>query len=100
MAGKAVLIAYQQSAMIAARGRRRSPRLPKAHEPKHRFLCMEGAMDSANYLISPDELWKLIGTAHAPQVVDTRRREIYDSAPGLIPGAVWRDIAEIEQWSA
>ena len=57
-------------------------------------------MDSTSYLISPDELWKLIGTAQAPQVVDTRRRDVYDSAPGLVPGAIWRDIAEIEQWSA
>ena len=57
-------------------------------------------MDSASYLISPDELWKLIGTARAPQIVDTRRRDVYDSAPGLVPSAVWRDIAEIKQWSA
>lgn len=57
-------------------------------------------MDSASYFISPNELWTLIGTAQAPQIVDTRKRASYDQAPGLLPGAVWRDIATIEQWSA
>jgi rhodanese-related sulfurtransferase len=57
-------------------------------------------MHSASYFILPAELWNLIGTARAPQIVDTRRREAYDTAPGLIPSAIWRDIAEIEQWSA
>jgi rhodanese-related sulfurtransferase len=32
--------------------------------------------------------------------VDTRRRAAYDSSPGLLPGAIWRDIADIELWSA
>src|SRR5258708_26816298 len=61
---------------------------------------MEGAMDSAGYLISPNELWALIGTDRAPQIVDTRKRAVYDSSPGLLPGAVWRDIADIGRWSA
>jgi rhodanese-related sulfurtransferase len=56
-------------------------------------------MDSASYFISPNDLWNLIGSAAAPQIVDTRRSEVYDSAPGVIPGAVWRDIADIERWS-
>ena len=57
-------------------------------------------MHSPSYFISPTELWYLIGTAHAPQIVDTRKRAIHDAAPGLLPGAVWRDIADIERWSA
>ena len=57
-------------------------------------------MDSASYFITPGDLWNAIGTAHAPQFVDTRRREIYDSAAALLPGSVWRDIADIGQWSA
>ncbi len=56
-------------------------------------------MDSASYFISPSELWSLIGTARAPQLVDVRRRDIYDAADNVLPGAVWRDLAEIEQWS-
>ena len=58
------------------------------------------AMASAGYFISPNELWSLIGSARAPQIVDTRKRAVYDSAPGLIPGATWRDIADIDRWSA
>jgi rhodanese-related sulfurtransferase len=54
----------------------------------------------ASYFISPHDLWNLIGTDRAPLIVDTRRRDIHDSAPGLLPGAVWRDIAEIGPWSA
>jgi len=57
-------------------------------------------MHSASYFISPSELWTLTGTAQAPQIIDTRRRAAYDAAPGLLPSATWRNIAEIEQWSA
>ena len=32
-------------------------------------------MHSASYFISPNDLWNLIGTAHAPQIVDVRRRD-------------------------
>ena len=57
-------------------------------------------MDSASFFIEPNELWALIGTGGAPQIFDTRRREVYDAAPGVLPGADWRDIADIERWSA
>ncbi len=57
-------------------------------------------MDSASFFIEPNELWALIGTGRMPQIFDTRRREVYDTAPGILPGADWRDIAEIEHWSA
>ena len=53
---------------------------------------------SASYLISPNDLWNLVGTARAPQIIDTRRRAVYDAAPGLLPTAEWRDIADIERW--
>ena len=56
-------------------------------------------MHSASYFISPNDLWSLIGTARAPQIVDVRRRDVYDTADGVLPAAIWRDIAEIEQWS-
>ncbi len=56
-------------------------------------------MHTASYAISPDELWNLIGTAQAPLIVDARRRAVYDTAPGLLPTAAWRDIAEIAHWS-
>jgi rhodanese-related sulfurtransferase len=57
-------------------------------------------MPFASYFISPAELWNLIGTAQAPRIFDTRKRAIYDSAPGLIPGAQWRDITEMDRLTA
>ena len=59
-----------------------------------------GTIHSASYFISPNDLWTLIGSAQAPLIIDTRKRAVCDAAPGLIPGAVWRDIADIEHWAA
>jgi rhodanese-related sulfurtransferase len=56
-------------------------------------------MHSASFNISPRDLWSSIGTGRAPQLVDVRRREVYDAADSVLPGAIWRDIATIEQWS-
>lgn len=56
-------------------------------------------MDSASYNISPTDLWSLIGSAAAPQIVDVRRRDVYDTAPGLLPNAVWRDAADVDRWA-
>ena len=30
----------------------------------------------ASFTISPEDLWSLIGTAQAPQLIDVRRREV------------------------
>jgi rhodanese-related sulfurtransferase len=56
-------------------------------------------MHSASFFISPEELWTRIGTAVAPQIFDTRKRAVYDESAGLLPTAVWRDTADIAQWS-
>ena len=53
-----------------------------------------------SYAISPTELWRLIGTADAPQLVDVRRRDIYESTPGLLPASIWQDPAEFARWTA
>src|SRR3954471_1201918 len=57
-------------------------------------------MHFSSYFISPGGLWASIGSAQAPQIIDTRRRAVYDAAPAMLPGSAWRDIAEIERWSA
>lgn len=57
-------------------------------------------MLSPSYSITPQELWHSIGTAEAPQLVDVRRRDIYESTPGLLPASQWRDPAAIAQWIA
>src|SRR4051794_15590737 len=48
-------------------------------------------MHLAGYFIAPNELWNLIGTAQAPQIVDARRRDAYDASPGVLPTASWAD---------
>jgi rhodanese-related sulfurtransferase len=57
-------------------------------------------MRAASFSISPQDLWTLIGTAAAPQVVDVRRREVYDVAEGVLPTAKWRNSPEVAQWGA
>ena len=57
-------------------------------------------MSVASFFISPIDLWMLIGTSAAPQIVDARRRDVYDAAPGLLPTALWRETAAVRQWSA
>ncbi len=52
----------------------------------------------ANYSISPNDLWTLIGTPQAPQILDVRKRDAYDAAPGLLPGSSWRDVHDIAHW--
>jgi rhodanese-related sulfurtransferase len=56
-------------------------------------------MSAASFSISPQDLWSMIGTANAPQIVDVRRRDVYDAADGLLPACGWRDFAAVTQWS-
>ncbi len=55
-------------------------------------------MLSPAYSISPKELWHLIGTSDAPQVIDVRRRDIYESTPGLLPTSIWQEPTEYARW--
>jgi len=57
-------------------------------------------MLSPAYSISPQDLWHLIGTAEAPQLVDVRRQDFYAKSPQLLPGAIWRDAGKTQAWSA
>jgi rhodanese-related sulfurtransferase len=57
-------------------------------------------MLAQSYSISPVELWNLIATPRAPQIVDVRRRDIYESMPGLLPGSVWREPTVYGDWIA
>src|SRR6476660_5566787 len=56
-------------------------------------------MSSASFFISPEKLWSKIGSAKAPLILDVRRREIYDAAPGMVPTAVWRQPESYAQWA-
>jgi rhodanese-related sulfurtransferase len=55
-------------------------------------------MSSASFFVAPDKLWSWIGAAQAPLILDVRRREIFDAAPGLVPTAVWREPESYAQW--
>lgn len=55
-------------------------------------------MLSPAYSISPTELWHLIGTADAPQLIDVRRRDIYESLPGLLPTSIWQEPTKYARW--
>ena len=57
-------------------------------------------MHCASYAISPNDLWNLIGSANAPQLIDVRRRDVYDAASGVLPAARWRDFASVAEWRA
>ncbi len=55
-------------------------------------------MLARDFSISPQRLWHAIATPRAPQIIDVRRREIYEQVPGLIPGAVWREPTALSGW--
>lgn len=49
--------------------------------------------------ISPDKLSRLIGTPHAPTLVDVRIDEDFAADPRLIPGAMRRSHRNIQDWA-
>lgn len=55
-------------------------------------------MLALNFTIESQQLWNLLATPDAPQVVDVRRRAIYDSVAGYIPGSVWREPTALPEW--
>jgi len=56
-------------------------------------------MLSPGFSISPKDLWNAIATQDAPQIIDVRRRQIYDESPQLLPGAIWRDASKSAEWA-
>jgi len=40
----------------------------------------------------------MIGSTTAPQLIDVRRRDVYEAAPGLLPAAIWHDPAGGNGW--
>jgi rhodanese-related sulfurtransferase len=57
-------------------------------------------MLAQGFFISPQDLWSSLGTSDAPQLIDVRRRDIYDGTPGLLPASVYRDPADGHGWHA
>jgi rhodanese-related sulfurtransferase len=50
--------------------------------------------------ISPDKLSRLIGTAHAPVLIDVRLDEDFAADPRLIPGARRRSHLDVQDWAS
>ena len=48
--------------------------------------------------MSPSTLAGLLGTPRAPRLLDVRRREVFEGARRMIPGARWRDPAGLDEW--
>ncbi len=55
-------------------------------------------MLSPSFSISGRDLWNALATSSAPHVIDVRRRDVFESSPQLLPGAVWRDAAQTLTW--
>jgi rhodanese-related sulfurtransferase len=51
------------------------------------------------FFITPQDLWHTIGTGNAPVIFDVRRRDVYGSAPDLIPTARWRTAGDVAIWA-
>ena len=49
--------------------------------------------------ISPDKLYRLVGTHGAPAIVDVRTDEDFAAAPRLVPGSVRRSHATVASWA-
>ncbi|MBI3434056.1 MAG: chromate resistance protein [Proteobacteria bacterium] len=54
----------------------------------------------ATFFTTPQDLWTLIGTAAAPQIIDARRDDSYAAAPAILPISTWRDPADVAAWAA
>jgi rhodanese-related sulfurtransferase len=50
--------------------------------------------------ISPDKLFRLIGTPSAPALIDVRIDEDFDADPRLIPGALRRSHRDVNDWGS
>jgi rhodanese-related sulfurtransferase len=71
----------------------------QAPSPSRGYAQMEAIMRAAGFFISPQELWTLFALAQTPRIIDVRRREIMDVAPGVLPGASWCDPLGGDIWS-
>lgn len=55
-------------------------------------------MLAQSFSISPQDLWHAMATPRAPQLVDVRRRDIYESVAELLPASVWREPTALADW--
>ncbi|MBV9557000.1 MAG: thiosulfate sulfurtransferase GlpE [Pseudolabrys sp.] len=59
---------------------------------------MDGSEIISNHSILATDVWSMINNGRSPQLIDVRRRELFDATTGIIPGSVWRDMATLPTW--
>jgi rhodanese-related sulfurtransferase len=86
-------------AYINATGLSRHPvRRPIVQVLRHSSREERAIMDEGRFSISTQELYRWLGTAAAPLLIDVRRGPVFDADQWMIPGSVRRPPEEIEQW--
>jgi len=55
-------------------------------------------MLAQSFSITPIELWNMMATPRAPQLIDVRRRDIYESVAVLLPASTWREPTALPDW--
>jgi thiosulfate sulfurtransferase len=55
-------------------------------------------MDEGRFSISASDLYRRLGTAGAPRLIDVRRGPAFEADEWVIAGAVRRSPEEIERW--
>jgi rhodanese-related sulfurtransferase len=66
--------------------------------PKNRVLFHQGRSMSSYTSISSEKLYRLVGTANAPALIDVRSDEDFAADPQLIPGASRRSHRHVQDW--
>lgn len=56
-------------------------------------------MLGSDFFITPNDLWHAMGRSDAPILIDVRRRDVFESAQGLIPTARWRAANDVAAWA-
>jgi len=67
--------------------------------PKNRVRFHKGRSMSSHTSISSDTLFRLVGTAKAPTLIDVRIDEDFSADPRLIPGSLRRSHRELQAWA-
>jgi len=49
--------------------------------------------------ISPDRLFRMIGSSQSPDIVDVRDNEGLAERPTMVPSSHWRDYRRVDDWS-
>jgi rhodanese-related sulfurtransferase len=84
---------------ISGTGLSRHPvRRPIVQALRHSLREERAIMDEGRFSISASDLYRRLGTAAAPLLIDVRRGPVFEADEWVIAGAVRRPPEEIERW--